>query len=441
VTNTPVVCRGYLSVPPGRLSQSPGKDVAGRVDVGVGLVSADDAPKHRLALTAIPGDVPTETAGLRRIRGVDLDDHSAGEPGLVVQGHLELTPTFAKDGTVQPALLSDVASRLISSARCTGSQVPDVQRFDSYHRLIAAVLVGQLLIKVATTSSDPCPQPSQVSLCIFRTSRGLGAALSSTQVLPRCALLQSQHSPLLTGGHEHPIMQPAIGVRDCDLDTSIDANGSLCVLMLGRGSSAVVGENRNPPVPSIETDRHRSHFSLDRAGPAQPHPAEFRQPHLTDLAAQAPYRQERSTLRQPHRRTPSRLRPPSHLPRPMIPASSIEVNQRLLQHVRRGLCQPGQGRLCLGQFFRLSHVIRPGTAPPVFLPLLQSGVPNRSAYTSPRLQRTGLLCGRSKPVPKSSQHDLHRRQEVRHIMTESNLRQTAAFPLAPDGGHCWVLLS
>jgi hypothetical protein len=211
--------------------------------------------------------------------------------------------------------------------------------------------------------------------------------------------------------------------------------------MLGRGNSAVVGENRNPPMPSIETDRHRSHFSLDRAGPAQPHPTECRQPHLTGLATQTPYRQERSTLRQPHRRPPSRPRPPSHLPRPMIPTSSIEVHQRLLQHVRRGRCQPGQGTLCLSQFFRLSNVIRPGTASPVFLPLLQSGVPNRPTCTSPRLQRTGLLCGRGKPVPKSSQHDLHRRQEVRHIMTASILRQTVAFPLAPDGGHSWALLS
>lgn len=57
-----------------------GRDVACCVDVRVRLVSACQAPEHRLPLAVLQCDVLAGVAGLRGVRGVDLLDPSGGLP-------------------------------------------------------------------------------------------------------------------------------------------------------------------------------------------------------------------------------------------------------------------------------------------------------------------------------------------------------------------------
>lgn len=53
-------------------------DVPCSVQIGISLVPARYAPERRLALAALRCDMLTGRAGLRRIRGVDLDHPTGG---------------------------------------------------------------------------------------------------------------------------------------------------------------------------------------------------------------------------------------------------------------------------------------------------------------------------------------------------------------------------
>src|SRR5690606_32880156 len=95
---------------------------------------------------------------------------------------------------------------------------------------------------------------------------------------------------------------------------------------------------------------------------------------------------------------------PSHLERAVPRACPVQVAQRLLKRVRRGLGQPRKVFLGLSYLPRLLRVTDERSTAAVFAPLLQADVPHKPAGITDPLGEFLLLGGECERVSASGQH-------------------------------------
>lgn len=426
MTYTPVVDRGYLSVPPG-CPQCAGEDVTCGVHVSVCMMPARDAPEYRLALTGLGCDMPTGVTGFRRVGRVDFDNRGAGDPGLMLQGQLETTPALVQDGPVQTSLLRNVDTGLPDGPRRARGHVLHRQGLYADQRIVPAHPVSELNTEVGASCPDTRPHLAQLGACPRGMVRRFSVGLTPPPMLPGRPALQREHPALLTDGHKIPVVQAAAGVGNGDFHPPVHTGRRVRSAMPPECGFAVFDQDRHPPMPGIKADCRRPDHPGHRPGPAHPDPAQLRQTDLPGLTAQALHDQRIFTLRKPHRRPPTRLGTPPHFERPMLPARPVQIHQRLLQHVRRRFSQPGKAGLRFGHLPGLLHIVHPCTTSAVFPALLQTGVPHRAAHTSPRLQHGSLLHRESKPVLEPFQHTNILKGGYDKMFTSSS-RPVAAFP-------------
>src|SRR5690606_1351397 len=235
---------------------------------------------------------------------------------------------------------------------------------------------------------------------------------------PGQSLLQTLDPPLLAGGGELPVVQVAVGGDDGDGDAPVDTDRRVAVRR--DFGYTVLDAERDVPTPPVPTDGGVTDCPAERSGPPEPDRTELRQPDLAPPAVESAHR-DVVRVREPERRCGPRLGPPPHLEGAVSLAGALQVPQRLLQRMRRGVSQPRTRRILLG-FGHLPGLfhIRDKRAPTPILPaLLQAGVPNRTADRPDRFGIGGLLRREREQVTAAGQHSaalllldvpLHRRQ-------------------------------
>lgn len=403
MTNASVDNRGYLPVPPGR-RESGDEDISCGIYVRVAGPATRHAPEHRLALTVFSGAVPAAGTLLRCVCRVDFHDLSACLSSLVMQRLLENSPAFAENASIQASLGGHMSAGMIDRARSTRGHILNAQVFDPDQRVVAAQLVGKLLVEVNATSSYARPDLGDLEAIVDGAAGVLGSSFATPKFLPTAASLQSLHSSLLAECDEVAVMQTAIRICNSDFDAAVKSGLGVRKAMARRCCHVVFDQYRYRPMATSPTNGNRPDHACRWSRPAQTDPAQLGQANLTRFAAKPLNDNAVFALRQAHRRPPSRLGSPSHRERSMRLARPVQIHQRLLQRIRWRFSQPRKLKFGRGHFSALLCVADPRVAPPVFAALRQSCVPHRTANAGPRFQLSGLLARRCEPVLESLEH-------------------------------------
>jgi hypothetical protein len=115
-------------------SVPPVQDYDRRIAVGIVSVPARGADEGRLVLAAPTVRGSTGAAGLRRVGRIDLDQAS----GLVSEHDIDLVPTYIEDGTIETALLRDIAAGRGDGSSHAGCHVLCTQPLDDHRAMPTA---------------------------------------------------------------------------------------------------------------------------------------------------------------------------------------------------------------------------------------------------------------------------------------------------------------
>ena len=356
-------------------------DVPCRVDVSVEREVAGHAGEESLALATLRCNVPTRRASLARKRGFNLL-YPAGRLGC--QAPYQQTPTGPQDSPVQPGLLTDVPARGYGSTPSRAGHAVDAEIFDSDHieptRNIRSELFGPVFARVRLPSLEAGNGLLHLGAAARAALRSRQFALK--QVEPA---LPSRPEP----GNAH---QFACGQRCTDRDAAINAH---CRARTGPGNwLGDQGERDMPPacpVSSHPVGLRHGHG----AGPAEPYPTCFRDPHLACPTAWPPH------MLRLHRYDTETLIALGFPPcRPAVCSSEEirhglgKVAQCLLLNHLGAFAQPGERSAGGGELAALLYIAR-GTAasgPPPGL-LLYRKVPNKPRLCA-MISQHPLLKGR-----------------------------------------------
>ena len=393
-------------------------DVACRVDVGVGLVPAGNAPEESLALATLRGGVAAGVAGLRRVTRVDLD-HPSG--CLVSQPGHQLSPPAGEDASVQPALVGDPAAGFSDGAlRRTGHR-PDLQIFDTDHIepacQIGAGLLHPVLTPIGFAGLQPGDGRREFRPAVRPASRFRASALQPQKPFRLC-LTQAGRGQQISGGQGR-------ADRHTPVHTD-DFTGPRCGDRVGDR-----GERDMPTTRPITGDAKRLNGPGHGTRPAEPHPPHLRNPHLTDMPGQTPH------VTGFDRDDPEPVMPSCLTPcRPTMRAAKEighglgEIFERLLLHDDRPRTQPRESRSRFGQLTTLPS--EPRRDFPSGFPvrvLLDSQIPHEPCV--PAMFGQSPLLGRRGPKTEAGHadqpNDPHRQNP------ETTMTDHAAFPPRPQG--------
>jgi hypothetical protein len=368
-----------------------GHDVACRVHIRVARPSAGHAGEEGLALATLRCDVPADMAPLRRERSRGPLDPAWG---LLFQARHNPAPALAKDAPIQAGLLPDSLPRPLDRALRALGHGPHVQVLDPDYVEAAGQVSRGLLHPVSAAVGRPSVQPCESPL-YPRSSVGAPLAAGQSplqQTKPtRLGRVQARR------GQELPGRQ---GRRDGY--APVDSDDSAVPGCGDRGRDR--GERDMPAANPITGHpvgcRHR-----DRAGPAEPHPAELRDLDCTPVAVQPPHiawlhRHDPESLIDatltPRRRAgrarvllgrqPDDSRAPRSQRSDVVRPCLVEVTQRLLLDDDRTLGQPRERGPGVGELAALQGEPRrrPSTRLPP-RPLLDRQVPHEAgARTVPK---------------------------------------------------------
>ncbi|TQL95654.1 hypothetical protein FB559_1162 [Actinoallomurus bryophytorum] len=269
------------------------RDVLGCVHIRVIGTRAGATAKNRLALTVSRVAVPAGVTDLGRERGIDL----LHPPRRLVPrpGH-EQAPAGRVNGPVRPGLGPHIPTWRVDGAApitLTGLRPAD--------RGLHALLAVRPASRPSRPAPQPQPQPQQTLALGLPQARG-GQHLAGRQ----------------RGRDGHTTIHP----HDLTRTRAVHRRRDRC--------------ERDMPAPrSISGHPERFCLSRDGAGPAEPHPAHLRDPHLTRPARQTACVPLSATAAD----DPKTLTPTGFTPRRTSVRSSKEishglgeVSQRLLPH-------------------------------------------------------------------------------------------------------------
>jgi hypothetical protein len=314
----------------------PRRDVLGRVHVSVAGEATGSASEDGLALARLRIHPPARRTALARESGRYPFDPSWG---LVFQSVYQQAPPGVQDASIKPGLCLDVPARVLDGALGTADHVLDVEVLDADYVKLACQAGADLLGPVPAPVSLPSPQ-------LRDRSPDLSAAVRATP-------------------------------SQCQLTLEPPESGSLVP-----GDPAGLHPSRNLP------------------GPAEPHPARFRNAHRPGVPVQTAHAIGFD------RNNAKSLIPPGLPPRrpPVRPAEEVshclaEVPQRLLLHHLRAVAQPNVLRSGCGE---LPTMLREaGRTLPARSPvrvLLDCQIPNVSGVRAMPKQDRFLFRSRSQPV-------------------------------------------
>ena len=339
----------------------PRRDVPGSVHVSIAGETAGSADEARLTLARLPVHMPARTTALRSVRRVDLLDPSAC---LVFQAMYQQTPSGSQDFSVQSGLSANVVARLVASALRRTGHVADIQVLDANHIKPAGQSGAQFLNPVF----------SLVCLTDLQPPNRLPHAPTTVRPTPGAGefTLQSHETSALWHGQTGNVHQFAVGKGSAGHHASVDAH-SLAVAG-GRKRIRDSGERDMPLTCSIQPNPVGLHARRYRARPAEPYPANLRNPNLADLARHTAYIPLFATANNPEPFIPSGL-PPRRTPGRVFRVEEgrhrlLEITQSLLLHRLRSCGQPRVLRTGSGQLAALLQVARSAGAPTVPLRVL-----------------------------------------------------------------------
>ncbi len=395
-----------------------GRNVDRRVDVRVRPMPAGDASEDRLALAVLRRAMPTDAAGLRRVRGVDLLD----PPGcLVLQTTYQRTPGIDHNATVEPRLgtapIRQVSTWTFEVGFDFGSpdHLGDPKVFHPDHGKSSGEVGAGLLHPILATISGSGVQLRDRRLHSPTPVRSTAASgQTALQVLEPCLLARRQ----AWAGEKFASTQCG-RYRNASVDTDDLARSR-------RGDRLRDdGEGDVPATRTIASDaiRLRSRYC---PGQSEPHPADLRDEHLRPLPAQ---------LHDPRCLTTDDAeslvmlslapgRPPVSAS-VEVPYGLVEVPQSLLLHGLRARPQPTERGSGFGQLARLFDVrrCRTSVAAP-HRPLLKRQIPQVSRM--PALLQQGSLLRWSRvqaesrhstnPITQDRQFPISEGRQSRHFL-------------------------
>lgn len=361
----------------------PCRDVLGRVHVCVIRVPAGATTKDRLALTVFRVAVPAGVAGLRRETRVDLL-YSTGR--LVLQPLHEETPPSGQDRSVQRSLLSHITARHLDCALGRTDHVADLQVLYPDDIEVARQISRGLLDPVLASILLTCSKPADC---------GPGALPSIRSPLrTREPSMESRQTLLL----DMPMARkgPQLASRESDGydDAAVHADNLTRV----RSGDRFRGRRKRnmPSAGSVPSNPEGLHTVWYRTRPAEPYPADLRDPHHADIAGNAPGIPVGSPPAN-YTKTfmPSRFAP-SWMPVCAVEEVGLclsEVFQRLLLNRHRPGSQPFEQLTGFGQLTALlsepGHILP--SRPPVLV-LLDCEVPHEARMPA-MSQQLPLLFG------------------------------------------------
>ncbi len=395
--------------PCGRLSACAdgpsGRDVHCRVHVRVGQVSAGYAPEDRLALTVLRCAVPTDAAGLRRVRRVYSLNPARS---LAFQPSSELAPAVGQNASAEPgfgaALVRQIATWLFevgfgpgASGQLRDPQVLDADDIES-SREVGAGLFHPVLATVSGAGMQLCDRRLGPTTAVGAAAT---AGQATLQVLEPCLLTVRQ-----TGTRQELTGRQ----RRRDGDTAVHANN---LARTGSGDRLRDDSKREVPPPrSVARDAVRLR-RRNRTGKPEAHPADLRHVDRRPSPVQL-HHSGRLTSDDPESLAPACFTP-GRTPVEAsveVPDSLVEVPQRLLLHGLRPGSQPTKCGPCLGQLPCLPYIARRRTfvARP-HRPLLKRQVPHVPGVQTLLQQRSLLRGRRVHPEPGHTAHPISRNRQ------------------------------
>jgi hypothetical protein len=402
-----------------RSNRPPGgrvRDVACRVDVGVVLVPAGNAPEESLALATLPGGVAAGVAGLRRVTRIDLDHASRC---FVLQPGHQPPPPVGENPPVQPSLLRDVTARFSDGALRRASHRLDLQVLDTDHiepaRQIGAGLLPPVPTPVTLTGLQASDRNRELSPPVGPVSR-FGASAGQPHQSHGFRLTQAGRGQQFPGAQRRTHPHSPVHTHDLTIPWAGDRFGDR-------------GERDMPTASPIMGGPERLNSHGYRTGPTEPHPPHLRDLHLTDMTGQTPHVTEFD------RDDPEPAAPPTPPRPPVGPSEKVrprlgEVLERLLPHHNRPGGRPPELRARLGQLTALLSEPWRGPEPgsPVGV-LLDRQVPHEPGMPA-MLGQHGLLGRRGLKTEAGHGHQPngpHRQN------SDNTMIDRAGFPPRPQG--------
>jgi hypothetical protein len=379
-----------------------GRDIDCRVHICVRSVAALLASEHRLALAVVRCAMAANSAGLRRIGGIDQLD-PAGR--LVLQSTHKQPPTVGKYPSIEPGLRAPTVRPIptglfdVRLGFGPSGHRDDAQRLHTDHIEPQSEVGAGLLHPVFASVCRACIQPRDRNLDSRPPS---GAAAAAGQ-----AALQRGKSGLL--GHGPGRARQEFSCREgCrHLDAAVHPDDCASA---GCGDRLWDDRERKMPAAcSIGGDAVGLRVG-NRTRESEPHPTDLRHQHLRPLAVQLTDTRclgsdDTETLASTGF-TPGG--PPTGAGVETLDGL-VEIPQRLLLHSLRAVPQPSERRSRLSQLPSLLDVSRCRTfvARP-HRPLLERQVPHIPRMAALLLQGALLRGRRIQPEPGHEIHPISR---------------------------------
>lgn len=361
-----------------------------RVRVGMVAVSAMDAGKDRLALSASCINDTAGRTGLRRIGGRNRNQPPASGLKFVVEHVREKRPALRENRPVQAALLGNAP--VVGAS----GHLPDIQVFEGYDteppcdvRASDVEVVGSYPRDLRGDAADP--------------DSLLGAALRPA--LPARQHLLRPASPSFQLRH---VRQSNVFSRgEADRVGHAPVNADRRKVICGRTLPDVVGEN-DTPCASAPHHCHRFDRPDHQSSVPELDPAELGYFHGRPLGIETfdddiPAPETRAVMQAVLPMSRKALAPKER------GKCAVQVTQAGLDRRLRHCRDPIVFRAQRGQFSALarkadvSAVLGPKLAPEV-APLLQGQIVNQAHHADPLTERFGLLDGRVKVKAVASVH-------------------------------------
>src|SRR5690606_8157037 len=202
-------------------------------------------------------------------------------------------------------------------------------------------------------------------------------------------------------GDEFAVTHPPGRGGDCAGDTKINPYRRFAVR---RGLHLPVFDDEGDvPAPAVLEHGGIANLPAKRACPPEAGPAQLEQLDSAPATGDSLHG-DLIALGEAKRRRVFPLGAPPHLERAVPRTCPVQVAQRLLKRLRRGLGQPRKVFLGLSQLPRLLRVTDERAAAAVVAPLLQAGVPHKPAGVTDPFGEFLLLGGEGERVSASDQH-------------------------------------
>ncbi len=343
-----------------RIHGVPRRDVLGRVHVSMAGIFAGGAPEGGLALARLRVHLPARRAALAGKRGVDLFDPARS---FLLQTVGKQAPPRPQDRPVQLGLATNIPPWFSRRTFRSPRHVLNLQVLNPDQVELAGDIGAGLLSPVLAPVCLPGPHPgdrmSHPRTAVRAASRPGQLPLQTPQPLPLWRG-QARHMQQLPGRQRR-------GYHNAAVD-AYDLAGTRCRDRIGND-----GKGQMPAPSPVQRHPVRFHFRRHRPGPAEPHPAGLRYPHLAGLPTQPPYIPLPSAP--PH--DPEPLAAPGFAPRrssgwvAWVKESGHglgEVSEGLLLDRLRARRQPRMLSTCLCELSALLQVV--GGAGPAWAPML-----------------------------------------------------------------------